>query len=109
MAAIAACDTAVELALDVLNEVKSIISEKLQVPVERLTSDTKMGDLGAESLDIVEIVFTLEEKFGIDIPLRAEEASQLASGESDEDTAKLALLTVAGIAQAVNERIAAKA
>jgi acyl carrier protein len=92
-----------------LNEVKSIISEKLTVPIDRLTPDTKMGDLGAESLDIIEIVFTLEEKFGIDIPLRAEEASRLASSENDEDTAKLALLTIAGIAQVVEERIAAKA
>jgi acyl carrier protein len=64
---------------DILNEGKSIIADGLKVPIEKLTPETKMGDLGAESLDIIEIVFPLEERFGIDIPLRAADASRSGS------------------------------
>lgn len=97
---------------DISNEVKSIIAKKLNVPVEQLMPDTKVGDLGAESLDIIEIVFSLEEKFGIDIPLRAEEATRLGSGGDKADNAEtenLALLTIGGIIEAVKERADAKA
>jgi acyl carrier protein len=91
---------------DILHEVQSIIANKLNVSIERLAPDTKVGDLGAESLDIILVIFTLEEKFGIDIPLRAEDASRLGSGGNTEN---LALMTIAGIVQAVKERVDAKA
>ena len=54
---------------DVREKVKQIIVEQLSVNPEELTDDASfIEDLGADSLDIVELVMEFEEKFGIDIP-----------------------------------------
>ena len=51
------------------DRVKEIIAKELEVEVKQLTPETKfIEDLGADSLDIVELVMALEEEFGIDIP-----------------------------------------
>jgi acyl carrier protein len=51
------------------DRVKEIIAKELEVDVKQLTSEAKViEDLGAESLDIVELVMALEEEFGLDIP-----------------------------------------
>ncbi len=50
-------------------KVKSIISEQLGVKKEEVTDQAKfIDDLGADSLDTVELVMALEEEFGIEIP-----------------------------------------
>lgn len=51
------------------SQVKEIIVEQLGVDPEKLTSDAKfIEDLGADSLDTVELVMTFEEKFSIEVP-----------------------------------------
>jgi len=55
--------------MDVSEEVKRIISKVLRVPVDQLTSGTELQNIGAQSLDVVEIIFELEEKFDISIPV----------------------------------------
>jgi acyl carrier protein len=51
------------------DRVKEIIAKELEVEVKQLTAEAKfIEDLGADSLDIVELVMALEEEFGIDIP-----------------------------------------
>jgi acyl carrier protein len=51
------------------DRVKEIIAKELEVDVKQLTGEAKfIEDLGADSLDIVELVMALEEEFGIDIP-----------------------------------------
>ena len=50
-------------------KVKEIIAKELEVDVKQLAPEAKfIEDLGADSLDIVELVMALEEEFGIDIP-----------------------------------------
>lgn len=50
-------------------EVKAIIAEQLGVKVEEVTDKASfVDDLGADSLDTVELVMALEEKFGVEIP-----------------------------------------
>ena len=49
----------------VIDEVRRIIARELKVPLEHLTPDTALPDLGVESLDLIEIIFALEEKFDI--------------------------------------------
>ncbi len=50
-------------------EVKAIIAEQLGVKVEEVTDSASfVDDLGADSLDTVELVMALEEKFSVEIP-----------------------------------------
>jgi len=51
------------------DRVKEIIAKELEVDGKQLTAEAKfIEDLGADSLDIVELVMALEEEFGLDIP-----------------------------------------
>jgi acyl carrier protein len=51
------------------DRVKEIIAKELEVEAKQLTPEAKfIEDLGADSLDIVELVMALEEEFGLDIP-----------------------------------------
>lgn len=65
-------------------ELKNIIVERLGVDEAQVNLDAKyVKDLGADSLDLVELIMALEEKFGIDIP--DESAEQLVTvGDSLE-------------------------
>ena len=50
-------------------KVKKIIVEQLGVEAEEVTPEAKfIEDLGADSLDTVELIMALEEEFGIEIP-----------------------------------------
>jgi len=51
------------------DKIKSIIAEQLGVKPEEVTPEASfIDDLGADSLDTVELVMALEEEFGIEIP-----------------------------------------
>ena len=59
------------------DKVKSIIVEQLGVDEEEVTPDASfVDDLGADSLDTVELVMAFEEEFGIEIPDDAAEKIQ---------------------------------
>jgi acyl carrier protein len=54
---------------DLEEKVKEIIAKELGVEREKLTNDASfMEDLGADSLDTVELVMEFEKEFNIDIP-----------------------------------------
>ena len=54
---------------DIAQKVKAIIAEQLGVKAEDVTDTASfVDDLGADSLDTVELVMALEEEFGIEIP-----------------------------------------
>ena len=62
----------------VADKVKSIIVEQLGVDEEEVTADASfVDDLGADSLDTVELVMAFEEEFGIEIP--DEDAEKITS------------------------------
>ncbi len=62
----------------VLDRVKEIIAEQLGVKKEEVTDSAKfIDDLGADSLDTVELVMALEEEFGVEIP--DEDAEKMAT------------------------------
>ena len=59
-------------------QVKEIIAAQLSVELEKVTSDAKfIEDLGADSLDTVELVMAFEDKFGVEVP--DEDAEKLKS------------------------------
>jgi acyl carrier protein len=54
---------------EILEKVKAVIVEQLNVEEDDVVEDAAfVDDLGADSLDIVELVMALEEEFGISIP-----------------------------------------
>jgi acyl carrier protein len=55
--------------MSVENKVKEIIAEQLNVELTELdVSKSFINDLGADSLDIVELVMAMEESFDVEIP-----------------------------------------
>ncbi len=55
--------------MDVFEKVKKILCDQLDLEEEQVTEDAEViEDLGADSLDIVDLVMTLEEEFDTEIP-----------------------------------------
>ena len=60
---------------DVSEKVKKIVADHLGVDAEKVTDEASfIDDLGADSLDTVELVMAFEEEFGIEIPDDAAES-----------------------------------
>ncbi|MEW6009031.1 MAG: acyl carrier protein [Candidatus Omnitrophota bacterium] len=77
----------------VAEKVKAIIAEQLGVKEEEVTPQASfIDDLGADSLDTVELVMALEEEFGVEIP--------------DEDAEKMS--TVGEAIKYIEEKVASK-
>ncbi|HEY4621115.1 MAG TPA: acyl carrier protein, partial [Gaiellaceae bacterium] len=54
---------------EVLEQIKSELSQKLGIEESEITEDASFEeDLGADSLDLVEVVMDLEDQFGLKIP-----------------------------------------
>jgi len=54
---------------DLERKVQKIIADQLELGIEEVVPEAKfIDDLGADSLDIVELVMTMEEEFDIEIP-----------------------------------------
>jgi acyl carrier protein len=71
------------------DKVKDIIVEQLSVNAEQVTPEAKfIEDLGADSLDVVELVMAFEEEFGVEVP--------------DEDAEKL--LTVGDVIKYIEDK-----
>lgn len=59
---------------DFLGKVRTIVVDQLDVEADRVTAEASFAnDLGADSLDTVELVMALEEEFDIEIPDEAAE------------------------------------
>merc|ERR1712066_877230 len=68
-------------------EVKKIIAEQLSVDEAKIVPEaTFIGDLGADSLDAVELIMAVEEKLGVQIP--EEEAENMTTVQAVMDYAK---------------------
>ncbi len=76
--------------MDREQRIKEIIADQLGVEVDKLTPDAKfVEDLGADSLDVVELIMSFEEEFDIEIP--------------DEDAEKIK--TVGDVINYLNEKL----
>ena len=77
----------------IAEKIKSVIAEQLGVKPEEVTDQAKfVDDLGADSLDTVELVMALEEEYGVEIP--------------DEDAEKL--VSVGDAIKYIDEKLASK-
>ena len=69
---------------DTLEKVQAIVVEHLGVEADKVTSSASfIEDLGADSLDTVELVMAFEEEFGIEIPDDAAETIQTVQNAID--------------------------
>lgn len=74
----------------IFEKIKKIIVEQLRIDEDLITMESSIAeDLGADSLDAVELIMALEEEFGIDVP--------------DEDTEKFK--TVGDVVRYVEKKI----
>ncbi len=66
------------MAAPVFDRVKTIVAEQLGVEPDEVTPQSKfVEDLGADSLDVVELVMALEDEFSLEIP--DEEAEKIST------------------------------
>ena len=73
-----------------LEKIQAMLADALNLPVEKVTADAKIvEDLGADSLDVVELLSRLEEEYGVMIP--------------DEDVESL--ITVADVAAQIEKLV----
>ena len=91
----------------VADEVTAIIARSLKIPAEQLTPDKRLDDIGAESLDVIEILFELEEKFDIAITVKAGDLAP--SKTSDGGTQDAQFSTIGDLTAEVERLVAAKA
>ena len=69
---------------DVSSKVKKIVADHLGIDEAKVTEESSfIDDLGADSLDTVELVMAFEEKFGIEIPDDAAETIQTVKNAID--------------------------
>lgn len=53
----------------VFEKIKEILSEQLDVDADKITMETDIeNDLGADSLDVVELAMSVEDEFNVEIP-----------------------------------------
>jgi acyl carrier protein len=74
---------------DVTNDVVAIIAKKKRVEKPTVELTDRLEDLGLESLDAVEMIFDLEEKFDIEIPYNANTNNPRTEFETVGDVVKL--------------------
>jgi len=54
---------------ELLKKIRAIVADKLSISEDQVTEEASfVDDLGADSLDTVELVMALEDEFGMDIP-----------------------------------------
>ena len=69
---------------DIKSKIKKIVADHLGIEEEKVTEEASfIDDLGADSLDTVELVMAFEEKFGIEIPDDAAETIQTVQNAID--------------------------
>ena len=63
---------------ELLGKIRAIVADKLSISEDQITEEASfVDDLGADSLDTVELVMALEDEFGMNIP--DEEAEKLST------------------------------
>ena len=59
----------------VLEKIKEILASQLDADIDSMTAETRIAeDLGADSLDVVELLMSIEDEFSVEIPDEAIES-----------------------------------
>ena len=55
--------------MTVFEQLQAIIADQLELDAETITPDSNiLDDLGADSLDVVDLIMSVEDEFGIEVP-----------------------------------------
>lgn len=82
---------------NIFSSVQEAIQESLGIPREKITLKARIiDDLGSDSLDLLDILFAIEEKFGIKIK-RGQIEAMAREGMSEGEFEKDGLLTARGV------------
>ena len=54
--------------MNTLEKVRQLVADQLCLPIEEVTDTVDLADLGADSIDVVELLTTFEDEFSITIP-----------------------------------------
>ena len=57
----------------ILDQIISLVAEKAMLDREQVAPTSTLDDLGIDSLTVVELIFAIEETFGIEVPFNANE------------------------------------
>jgi Acyl carrier protein len=79
-------------------DIFEIVAKQAKVEPSTLTEATSLADLNLESIDVVELVFAIEEKFDIQVPY----------SPSDQDSAGISFNSIGEIVVAVNKLVSAQ-
>lgn len=77
-------------------DVFEIVAKQAKTDAAKLSRDTKLADLELQSIDVVELVFAIEEKFDIEVPY----------SPSDQNAAGISFQSVGEIVDAVDKLVA---
>jgi acyl carrier protein len=59
-----------------IDEILDIVAQKALIDRSKLTPDVKLSDLNVSSLDMVEVIFALEDKFSVQLPFNANSSAE---------------------------------
>jgi len=89
---------------DTFDTVARVISETSEIPIEDIKPEAHaIDDLGIDSLDFLDIVFALDKKFGIKIPLEAW-TQEVNAGRAKADD----YIVLENLCSRIDELVAAK-
>ena len=55
--------------MSIFEKLQEMIADQLEIDVEDITYDSNiLDDLGADSLDVVDLIMSIEDEFGIEVP-----------------------------------------
>ncbi len=77
------------------NDIIEIVAKQAKTDPATLTRETKLAELDLQSIDIVELVFAIEEKFDIEVPY----------SPSDQDSSGISFHTVGEVIDAVEKLV----
>ncbi len=67
--------------LDVETRVRDIVAKYIDIPPEEINRESDLQELNIESLDLIEIIFEIEEDFGVDIEQDEKSANLTTVGQ----------------------------
>jgi acyl carrier protein len=92
--------------MDIVAQVREAVAKTLNIPAADITPDTRLDDIGLNSLEVMEVIFELEQKLGIDIALDPEILAADKAGGGTR-SGGLQFDTIAQVASAIAQYIAA--